>query len=112
MTKPEFTFYKGYVDNESWNTDFVNKVGYVPISKNLIKTTKDIVYEKGVRVTIINTKNRQIQPPKDYLLQGNLIRINPLWGAEIELHSETKKGLEKLIKDLGLPDNKEDVSQE
>ena len=122
MVKLEFTFFVGYVDNKIWDTDLADKWGYVPISKDLIEAAKNIVYEKGVRIAIITPKNREIKLPNDYLLQGNLVRINPLlekrhwgrflvkarpvlmWGAEIELHSETEEGLTKLIKDLKFPD--------
>ena len=114
MAKPESTFCVGYVNRTSWedsSPELASKWGYVPISEDLIEAIMNIVYEKGVRVAIIDPKNRGIRLPEDYLFQGNLIRINPLltarpvpmWGPDIELHSGTEEGLIKLIETLGLP---------
>ncbi len=113
MTKLKSTFCRGYVDEERWTTDFANALGYIPISKDLIEAAKKIVYEKGMRVKIINPRNKRIRLPEDYLFQENLVRTNPftirpvpLRGPDIELHSATEEGLVKLIKNLGFPETK------
>ena len=123
MIEPESTFCVGYVNRKIWGNPssprLASKWGYIPISENLIKVARNIVYEKGVRVAIIDPGNREIKLLEDYLFQGNLVRIYPLltarpvpmWGPDIELHSETEKGLTKLIKDLGFPNRQKSVSQ-
>jgi len=115
MVKLEFTFFVGYVNNKIWETDVADKCGYVPISRDLIESAKNIVYNKGKKIAIIDSKNKEIKlTDDDYLFRGNLVRIDPLfttrpvqrWGPDIELHSETREGLTKLIKDLGFPKTK------
>ena len=114
MEKPKSTFCRGYVNNKIWDADLANEWGYIPISRSLIAVAKNIVYEKGAELAKINLQDRGFKSIDDYLFQGNLVRINffrtskpaPLCGPDIELHSETKKGLEKLVKDLGFPEIK------
>ncbi len=117
MVEPKWAFFKVYVHNRIWDTDLANEYGYIRVSGNLIQAANNVIYEKGEGIAITHPKNRIFL--NDYLFKGNLVRINPIFSKlaplcrpDIELHSETKKGLEKLIKDLGLPDNKENVSQE
>ncbi len=108
MKELGFTFCRAYVDDKRWDTDLAEEYGYIRAYKNSIELARCLVYKKGVEVKIIDPKNTEIK--NDYLFQGNLIKINPLpsgkpvplCGPDIELHSETKKGLEELIENLGL----------
>jgi hypothetical protein len=100
----KITCCKGYVYNKIWSEKLIRDWGYIPISKNLIENAEKIIRKKGAKVKII--RDDGIRRSQDYLFQESLIRINlPSTAPHLELHSETKKDLTKLIKELGLPDN-------
>jgi hypothetical protein len=107
MTKT--TFCNTYVNNHTWETGFANAFGYILASPESIGAARRIVLEKGTEVTR-NPQDKGLKSIYDYLFQRNLVKINffrtrklvPLCGPDIEIHSETVEGLEKLAKELGL----------
>ncbi len=116
MEKQKSTFYVRCVSDKRWSKDYANRVRYILISGDLIEAAKKIVYKKGrLAIWRDSEQPKEVPLPNDYLFGGNIIRITPLITQPatpcIELHSETKKGLVNLIKDLGLPEIKV-VSQE
>ena len=98
MAEQEYAFHKEYVDEEFL---IARDLGYILVSRDKMIAAEKIIYQKGKRIY----DKQEISC--DFLLKGNLIKMNThITKPDIEIHSETKKDLEELVKDLGLPEEK------
>lgn len=113
---PSYAFHIGYVDDKVWSEELAEEYEYIRVSEDLIEKTRKIVYKEGSIIKIKGSKY-----PLGCLFKGNFVRTSfylpseqpPLYGPEIGLYSKTEKDLEKLVKELRLPEpDKSDKSDD
>lgn len=110
MAEPKYAFHRAYVSEELWSKERAEEHGYIRVPEDLINKARHTIYFLGAKIKILNPKNKEITGlQQNYLFKGKFVRVNPfpkakpvpLCGPDMELHSETKLGLAKLMDSLG-----------